>query len=213
MERPRATRAGAGLLLVWALQAGCASIPAGGLPAAAIPRTPAAPTGPATAPGSASSAHWPVVPISGTEPQAGSIPQPDLVPFDGVTELSVDSLTGQVLARNPSLAEMVAAWQAASARYRQVTSLDDPMFGATAAPASLGSNQVEFGYRLEVSQKVPWCGKLALRGANAQAEASAAGRDVEDNLLGIETFNTRPYRITCGYAESGFLAFCPDPPY
>jgi outer membrane protein TolC len=88
-----------------------------------------------------------------------------------------------MLARNPSLAEMVAAWQAASARFPQVTSLDDPNFGATLAPASLGSNQVDTGYRLEIAQKYPWCGKLALRGANAQAEASAAGRDVDDMRL------------------------------
>jgi outer membrane protein TolC len=100
-----------------------------------------------------------------------------------MTELSVGALIEQVLARNPSLAEMVAAWQAASARYPQVTSLDDPMFGTTMAPASIGSNQVEFGYRLEIAQKYPWCGKLGLRGASAQAEASAAGHDVEDMRL------------------------------
>jgi outer membrane protein TolC len=100
-----------------------------------------------------------------------------------MAEMSVEALIEQVLARNPSLAEMVAAWQAASARYPQVTSLDDPMFGTTLAPASIGSNQVDFGYRLEISQKYPWCGKLGLRGANAHAEASAAGHDVEDMRL------------------------------
>jgi outer membrane protein TolC len=100
-----------------------------------------------------------------------------------MAELSVEALIEQVLARNPTLAEMVAAWQAASARYPQVTSLDDPMFGTTLAPASIGSNQVDFGYRLEISQKYPWYGKLGLRGANAQAEASAAGHDVEDTRL------------------------------
>ena len=101
----------------------------------------------------------------------------------GQGELSVDLLVEQVLARNPSLAQMIAAWQAASARYPQVTSLDDPMFGATVAPASFGSNEVEAGYRLEVSQKLPFCGKRELRGQNALAEASAAGRDVDDMRL------------------------------
>jgi outer membrane protein TolC len=85
-----------------------------------------------------------------------------------------------VLDRNPSLAQMTAAWQAASARYPQVTSLDDPTFGTTVAPASIGSRDVEFGYRLEVSQKYPWPGKLALRGANAQSEAGAARYDIDD---------------------------------
>ena len=67
----------------------------------------------------------------------------------------------KVLARNPSLAQMTAAWQAASARYPQVTSLDDPMFGTMVAPASMGSHNVDFGYRVEVSQKLPWPGKRA----------------------------------------------------
>jgi outer membrane protein TolC len=88
-------------------------------------------------------------------------------------------LVQQVLARNPSLAQMTAAWEAASARYPQVTSLDDPTFGTMVAPASIGSNDVEFGYRLEVSQKFPWPGKLALRGASAQAEAGAARYDLD----------------------------------
>src|SRR5437588_11964066 len=91
-----------------------------------------------------------------------------------MSELSLDALIGQVLARNPTLAQMIAAWQAASARYPQVTALDDPMFGAQVAPGAFGSNTVEGGYRLEISQKFPWCGKLALRGQSALAEASAA---------------------------------------
>jgi outer membrane protein TolC len=57
------------------------------------------------------------------------------------------------------------------------------MFGATVAPASTGSNHVEFGYRLEVSQKVPFPGKRALRGQAALAEASAAEEDVQDMRL------------------------------
>ena len=104
-------------------------------------------------------------------------------PFVGVSELSVDAVVEQVLARNPSLAQMTAAWQAASARYPQVTSLDDPMFGTTIAPASIGSDDVEFGYRLDVSQKIPFCGKRGLRGQTALAEAAAAGNDVEDMRL------------------------------
>jgi outer membrane protein TolC len=104
-------------------------------------------------------------------------------PFARLKELSVDVLVEQVLARNPSLAQMEAAWQAASARYPQVTSLDDPMVGAALAPASIGSNEVEFGGRLEISQKYPFPGKRALRGQAALAEAGAAERDVEDMRL------------------------------
>jgi len=80
---------------------------------------------------------------------------------------------------------MVAAWQAAQARYPQVTSLDDPMFAATIGPDTIAADDpgVNFAYRLEISQKYPWPGKLALRGQNALAEASAAGNEVEDTRL------------------------------
>src|SRR5262245_24500338 len=97
--------------------------------------------------------------------------------------LSEEDLVEQVLARNPSVAQMEAAWRAASARYPQVTSLDDPMLGATFGPASIGSRDVDFAYRLEVAQKLPFPGKRGLRGASAQAEAEAAGNDVEDMRL------------------------------
>ncbi len=96
-------------------------------------------------------------------------------------ELTADSVVEQVLARNPSLEQMVAAWQGASARYPQVTSMDDPVFGSTLAPAGVGQlENGNRGYRLDISQKIPWKGKLDLRGKNALAEADAAGRDVED---------------------------------
>src|SRR5207253_1787973 len=107
----------------------------------------------------------------------------DQLALSAARELSVDLVVDQVLAANPSLAQMTAAWQAASARYPQVTSLDDPMFGTMAAPASIGSNAVDFGYRLEVSQKYPFPGKRALRGQSAAAEASAAGHDLDDMRL------------------------------
>src|SRR5262249_21162340 len=104
-------------------------------------------------------------------------------PFAGMSELSVDALVKQVVARNPSLAQMTAAWQATSARPPQVTSLDDPMFGATVGPASIGAPEVDFAYRLEVAQKLPFPGKRGLRGQSALAEAAAAGNDLDDMRL------------------------------
>jgi outer membrane protein TolC len=91
----------------------------------------------------------------------------------------------EVLARNPSLAQMVAVWQAAVARYPQVTSLDDPMAAATLGPGTFAPDDpgTHFAYRLELSQKYPWPGKLALRGQSALAEARAADADVADMRL------------------------------
>jgi hypothetical protein len=79
--------------------------------------------------------------------------QPSDPPFAGDAELSVEALIEQVLARNPTLAQTVAAWQAASARYPQVTSLEDPMFAATVGPGTIAPDDsgVDFAYRLEFS--------------------------------------------------------------
>src|SRR5262245_34719469 len=79
-----------------------------------------------------------------------SAADPEVAP---APELSVEALVEQVLARNPSLAQMTAAWEAATARYPQAIALDDPMFTAWAGPASIGSRDVDFAYRLELSQK------------------------------------------------------------
>jgi outer membrane protein TolC len=93
-------------------------------------------------------------------------------------------LVSEVVARNPTLGQMVATWQALMARYPQVTSLEDPMFAATVGPATIAPDDpVEFAYRVEISQKLPYPGKRALRGENARAEASAAGMDIDDLRL------------------------------
>ena len=115
-----------------------------------------------------------------TLPAPTAIPPvpPQTPPFAGMTELSVEALVQAVLQRSPSLPEMVAAWQAASARYPQVTSLDDPLFGTNLAPA--GFSRVGNGYRLEIFQRYQWPGKLRLRGEVVLAEAHAAGRDVDN---------------------------------
>ena len=101
-------------------------------------------------------------------------------PLPERSELSLPELTAEVQARNPSVQAMVAAWQAASQRYPQVVSLDDPMFGFMLGTEGLGHDG---GWMVMASQKIPWCGKRALRGEIAQAEADAAGREVDDVRL------------------------------
>ena len=98
-------------------------------------------------------------------------------------ELTADAVVAQVLARNPTVAQMAASVQMAQSRYPQVTSLDDPVFSSWVAPASLGSNKVNDSARFEVSQKFPFPGKRALKGEAAQAQATAAGFDLEDTKL------------------------------
>jgi outer membrane protein TolC len=101
----------------------------------------------------------------------------DLAP-DGV--LDEDRLVDQVLARNPSIESMTAAWQAAAARYPQAIALDDPMFDGAIGPDSFGDPLLTPGYMLMASQKVPWPGKRRLRGRVANWEANAAASGIDD---------------------------------
>ncbi len=89
--------------------------------------------------------------------------------------LQLDTLVEEVQSVNPSLEAAVEAWHAAAQRYPQMVSLEDPMFGFTKGTWG--------GWMAEASQKIPWPGKLRLRGNVAAAEADAAQWDVEDARL------------------------------
>jgi len=137
-------------------------------------------------PNGATQASWHPSPAADCHPDSVLVNPRDVhlaSPFAGVDVITAEVVTEQVVTRNPTLGHMLATWQAAAARYPQVTSLDDPNLGLTIAPGSIGSNNVEFGYRVEVSQKFPYPGKLNLRGENSLAEADAALLDVADVRL------------------------------
>src|SRR5206468_9623747 len=105
------------------------------------------------------------------------------LPFTGAAELTEAAVIETALARNPTVAQMAAAWRAAAARYPQVTSLDDPRVGGYLGPGSIGSPDVDFAYRVEISQSFPYPGKRELRGQTALNEAAAAGADLQDTRL------------------------------
>lgn len=191
------------LIALFGLLAGCTSVPParqapqGPVARLAPPVTDPAARGPAAIRQAASGAPASLeifLPAPTPLSRAGTISDAAQAPLGG-DELSVDALVREVLGRNPTLAQMVAAWKAAQARYPQVTSLDDPMLGTTLAPAGIGTIQDKNrGYRLDLSQKLPWSGKLALKGENAKAQARAAGNDVDDvRLQLIESAKTAFY--------------------
>ncbi len=97
--------------------------------------------------------------------------------FSGAPFLERRALIDQVLERNPTVRAARYAWRAALARYPQVTALDDPMLGVGVAPRSIGSRTVNDAEKLDLSQKLPFPGKLRLRGEAALGEAEAASRD------------------------------------
>ena len=104
--------------------------------------------------------------------------------FSGQIELSLPSLVAEVERRNPTLQAAIAAWGAAAERYPQAIALEDPIFQSMLAPGSFPSaSSVQASYFLGVSQKIPWRGKLALKGRVAQDQATAAELDSEEVRL------------------------------
>ncbi|MDO9168195.1 MAG: TolC family protein [Methylobacter sp.] len=98
--------------------------------------------------------------------------------------LSSPQLVAAVLAANPQMEVVRAIWQASVARIGQQSALDDPMLTYTMAPQTVGSPQIGFGQRIEISQKIPWPGKLRLRKEAAGHEAQAA----DENIAALRLF-------------------------
>jgi len=111
----------------------------------------------------------------------------------------LEALIKEVLERNPDLASLRAAARASAQRESQVSSLPDPMAGATAflwAPETRVGPQLGM---IRLSQRFPWFGKLALKGRVALAETAVAQAEVEAKRLDLITETRRLYY------ELGFL--------
>ena len=103
--------------------------------------------------------------------------------FDESFPLSSTQLVNAVLSRNPTLPAMQASWEAASSRIDQASALDDPLLSYQMAPQTIGQSDLDYGQKIELSQKIPWPGKLHLRGQAAEFEASAAYENVNSMRL------------------------------
>lgn len=103
-------------------------------------------------------------------------------PLSSPGELTAEFLIAEVQRQNPSLQSVAAAWRASAARYPQVVSLDDPMFGFMVSPRGVGTMDGG-GWMVEASQKVSLYGKRQLRGSAALAEADAMQGDVGTTRL------------------------------
>jgi len=106
-------------------------------------------------------------------------PTDDGDPLARAPRLEREQLVQAVLRRNPSLDAARQAWRAVLERFPQETSFEDPRAGFGVAPRSLGSSAVRDGYKGELAQRIPFPGKLSLRGEVALASAEAAGYDYE----------------------------------
>jgi outer membrane protein TolC len=104
-------------------------------------------------------------------------------PFRGHATLDRAALVREVLRRNPGLEAARSGWRAALARYPQEIALEDPMLETAIGPASFGSDEVDPGFRVELSQALPFPGKRGLRGEVALAEAEAAEHEYQEERL------------------------------
>ncbi|PKM11268.1 MAG: TolC family protein [Gammaproteobacteria bacterium HGW-Gammaproteobacteria-3] len=92
--------------------------------------------------------------------------------------LSSAQLVADVLAANPQLEVVRAIWQASVQRIEQQSALDDPILAYGLAPQTVGNSETDLGQRFEISQKIPWPGKLRLREEAASHEAAAASENI-----------------------------------
>lgn len=92
--------------------------------------------------------------------------------------LTSRALVDAALKRNPGLDAIRAATEAAEAGIEPAGSLDDPMLGFTAAPATFGTALGSRG-QVQLSQALPWWGTLDAREDAARANAEAVEQDAE----------------------------------
>ncbi|OQK18291.1 hypothetical protein AU255_10830 [Methyloprofundus sedimenti] len=103
---------------------------------------------------------------------------------DSVNILSASQLVLLVLQANPRLNIAQASWQASLARIEQQSALDDPQFQYSFAPLTGDSQKpngqnLDFGQRFEISQKIPFPGKLFLRGEVAEYQAISQQQNIK----------------------------------
>jgi outer membrane protein TolC len=112
------------------------------------------------------------VPFPPDEPPAASAEVPGLA--DGA--VSWASVSAAVLARNPRLESMRAAWRAMLERMPQVVASPDPTLELGIAPFSRPTGRAQ---RVAWRQPLAWAATLDAQGKVVLAEAEALGRDRE----------------------------------
>ena len=89
-----------------------------------------------------------------------------------------------VLVANPQLEIARAVLQASTAKIKLQGALKDPILAYSMAPMSVDSDSTDFAQQVQLSQQLPWPGKLALQSDSAMLNAS---RDEEKiKLLRLE---------------------------
>ena len=136
----------------------------------------------------------------GEESVAATRPEgPAATILGSMDDPALKELAQDVLERNPRIAGAKARARAAREHVRQAEALPDPMLGATgfvSSPETRVGPQTVAGM---LSQKLPWFGKLGLKGQAALQQAAALDAQAEALRLELLTETRRLYH------EIGFL--------
>jgi outer membrane protein, heavy metal efflux system len=93
--------------------------------------------------------------------------------------LTAADLVSEVMVRNPEVQARIAAWEAVRTKIEQRRSLQDPRISYAISPKTIGSDQLDSGHVVSISQALPWPGKLDLRADVARLESDSLLQDVE----------------------------------
>ena len=113
--------------------------------------------------------------------------EPQRDPLSEFDWLERDVVIRAVVERNPTIESARQAWKATREREPQLSSLDDPSVSYRVAPLSIFAGDVRYGQSIGFAQRLPYPGKLRLRGEIARAEAEAARHDYEAVRLQLAT--------------------------
>lgn len=103
-------------------------------------------------------------------------------PVERTESLQLDAFVSEVLARNASLKALTHAVEAARERIAAAGALPDPSLSYAGAPDTAGGRR-GFQDRVEISQVLPWPGKLDLQSEKASAAANASEQSLQDQRL------------------------------
>jgi outer membrane protein TolC len=107
--------------------------------------------------------------------------------IDIAATVSSMQLVAAVLQANPRLEVAQATWEASVAKIEQQSAWEDPLFQYGFAPLTIDSQKSNFGQRFELSQKVPFPGKLQLRGKAAEYQAETRRQNITTLQLLLAT--------------------------
>ncbi|MDR4509114.1 MAG: TolC family protein [Candidatus Brocadiaceae bacterium] len=104
--------------------------------------------------------------------------------------LDLHWLINEAMANNPEIIAAQKRIQASKARISQAKSLDDPMFTAgsfemSKSPLHINNDSGMLEHRFAVSQKIPFPGKLRLRGEKATEESRMSEEELREKMQEI----------------------------